>query len=523
MRWMLVLVAALAVACSGLEEDRPGCGKSADCAAGQYCARTPDGNVCWADDVAPIVSSVTVTCGDPCLRDGTLEVVASVEDDHEVGEVRVSLDLDPSRSVPMTRTGDAYAATLALEDWPFAHFEHAVRATVTATDGARNASEPSFSDSVPVKRLRWEKAVDAGVVALTAPAVMEDGTVVVGGSNGKLYFVSPEGTSVRDPLPVGLGQITAAPSVGNQAVWVGSEDASLYGVKLDGSALLPGAAVNLDGAIKGCVAVSPSATEEWAFAAAQSGRLGAVSTASHADKTGIVASFSSGPVRDTGQNIYAATGVATATLRSFTFDGAYTDRWSGSSPLVGVNVSAPVAIDREGSVWTGSQDARLVRTQPNGSATVIAVLSDSISDSPVVLANGDVVVGDQSGKLYRLSGAGSAEWERPASLTGAVLAPLTMAETPQVFLVPTKAGNLYALTATGAEVWRGMLGSSAQLRTGNLFTPPGQAGQVLSTAFFSSSDGKLYAVIVDGQLDTSAPWPKAFHDQRNTNNAGTQP
>ena len=39
----------------------------------------------------------------------------------------------------------------------------------------------------------------------------------------------------------------------------------------------------------------------------------------------------------------------------------------------------------------------------------------------------------------------------------------------------------------------------------------------------AGADGKLYAVVVDGQLDVTAPWPKAFHDPRNTSNAGTQP
>ena len=79
------------------------------------------------------------------------------------------------------------------------------------------------------------------------------------------------------------------------------------------------------------------------------------------------------------------------------------------------------------------------------------------------------------------------------------------------------------LTDAGAVSWQRTLGT-ADLNAPNIYTPPGQpAGKVLSTAYISSASGKLYAVIVDGELDTSAPWPKAFHDPRNTNNAGTQP
>ncbi len=51
----------------------------------------------------------------------------------------------------------------------------------------------------------------------------------------------------------------------------------------------------------------------------------------------------------------------------------------------------------------------------------------------------------------------------------------------------------------------------------------GQTSNVISTAYIASSSGKLFAVIVDGQLDSAAPWPKAFHDPRNTNRAGPQP
>ena len=45
----------------------------------------------------------------------------------------------------------------------------------------------------------------------------------------------------------------------------------------------------------------------------------------------------------------------------------------------------------------------------------------------------------------------------------------------------------------------------------------------MSTAYVASASGKLFAVVVDGQLDASAPWPKAFHDPKNTNRAGPQP
>jgi hypothetical protein len=58
------------------------------------------------------------------------------------------------------------------------------------------------------------------------------------------------------------------------------------------------------------------------------------------------------------------------------------------------------------------------------------------------------------------------------------------------------------------------------LEPANIWTEP---GATTSTAYLAGADGNLYAVIVDGALDTSAPWPKAFHDPQNTSNAGVTP
>ncbi|HTN51717.1 MAG TPA: pyrrolo-quinoline quinone, partial [Anaeromyxobacter sp.] len=169
-------------------------------------------------------------------------------------------------------------------------------------------------------------------------------------------------------------------------------------------------------------------------------------------------------------------------------------------------------------------DGTLGSTSEGGVFAPVAKLSESVSDGAVVVSVGDIVIGDVTGSLHRLSPSGTPLWTPEPQLGSAVLSPLVIAGSTQAFIVPTKAGSVFALTDAGAEVWHATLGSGAELRTGNLFTPPGQAaGQLLSEAIFSSADGKLYDVIVDGQLDPAAPWPKAFHDRRNTSNAGTRP
>jgi len=55
----------------------------------------------------------------------------------------------------------------------------------------------------------------------------------------------------------------------------------------------------------------------------------------------------------------------------------------------------------------------------------------------------------------------------------------------------------------------------------SISTTLGRNRAAFSTAYFGGDDGKLHAVVVDGHLDTAAPWPKAHHDVRNTSNAGS--
>ena len=100
---------------------------------------------------------------------------------------------------------------------------------------------------------------------------------------------------------------------------------------------------------------------------------------------------------------------------------------------------------------------------------------------------------------------------------------MALAGADATILVPISTGKLFARASDGSAVWSTTLDDGNALRAPNIYTPPGQTSNVMSTAYVASSSGKLFAVIVDGQLDASAPWPKAFHDPKNTNRAGPQP
>jgi len=170
-------------------------------------------------------------------------------------------------------------------------------------------------------------------------------------------------------------------------------------------------------------------------------------------------------------------------------------------------------------IWTGSagpKDLQLVRTSSTGTPTGKA-LADVVVGSPVVLAGGDVVVGDASNRLHRYTSALDPVWDSDL-LEGTPLSPVVLTGGEALLVVPTRNGRVVAIDPAGKVLWSGLLGGGQELHEANLYTP---AGSAYSYALIGSVNGKLYAVMVEGRLDTAAPWPKAFHDVRNTGNASS--
>jgi hypothetical protein len=307
----------LAAGCSSVE-DKAACSTSADCPTGEWCASAEGERRCWPDAVAPVASDVTLACGTtPCLRDGTLRVEATIADDHEAFAAEATLDLDPARPVPLTRSGVRWVADVPLRDFPFERFDGPVTARVVGVDGAKTRSAAVQSAAVQVTRLRWEYAA---ANALTSPAVMSDGTAVLGVATlgDQLLAVGSDGMK-RWSLTVGGQAVTAPPAVGSRGIWVAGQDGLLSVAALDGSAILPGGTVQSDGPVDGAVALMVLADEEWGLAASRSGRMVAVNTAGTTDRTSASLSMFYGPVI----TLSASACSVTTILRCFPFDGAF--------------------------------------------------------------------------------------------------------------------------------------------------------------------------------------------------------
>ncbi len=524
MRRMIVLAWTLSAACGGVGEDRAGCRQSADCRAGEYCASTPDGSVCWPDAVAPVVSVVKVTCAGPCLRDGVLRIEATVREDQQLAAVEATLDLDPSRRVALAKVGQVHAAELRLEEWPFPAFERPVIATVTATDGARNEhSATAPADQQPVvTRLRWERAVDPGAaVALTSPAVRQDGVVVVGGSNGKVFFVGADGAPAREPVNLAPAAINVPPAVSDDAVWVGTQSGGLYSILFSGS--VSAASCSPSEPIMG----NPAITGNKVIASSQAGVLIVADIAGFCDQTGTTGPVNTGVLVSSGGHVMET---ASGLLHSYSLpvSGVLRSDWTGVSPapappLIGDTVNLSLAASAEDATWSVAQNGDVNRTTSAAVTTTVATVATA-SSGPIVLADGTAVIGSSAGVLERVGHEITPPWAHSAALNGSPAIPLALRGPPSTpaLLVPTSTGRLYAVSQDDGQVlWSVKLSGTGQaLQPANIHGTPGAR---TATAYVAGADGKLYAVVVDGQLDATAPWPKAFHDPRNTSNAGTLP
>jgi len=505
----------------------------------------------------PRVASSSLTClsAQACMRDEVVAVSATVE--NGPSSVRVWTDLAPGKYYPLTNGtgGTSYTGTIPLAAVPFPMFTAGVNATVEALDASGAVVSP-MRRGMTVTRLRWAYA--AGV-AVTSPAVMDDGTLVVGLAKGssQLVGVKPDGSqawAATLEAKAGTGGfVTSAPAVGKKAIWVGSDDGRLYAVSLDGSGLVangvcPDASTSVTAGhvFTPLVYQLPSSTsgihDEEAFTggSASSSYLGMdpwAASPCHAAIIGGTSEFSRLPM------IMTKDGISFLTTYDSDVDRYYA---TFSKP----KDDTPGELDVMDWFWSRTSIADLAADSAGG---VIIGISDGATDevvhkkdltswsirwaadpngvqfpagSMVVAADDGPLVGGKWGKVDRLSSAGEDVSNWPISfdtagedVTGLALA-VADASRPAIYAT-SSSGDLFALDQSGLVVWSTRSGSTQLLGTGKLDFPtiaPAVSDQTLPTLYAGSADGHLYAVVVDSGLDPASPWPKAHHDVRNTGN-----
>jgi hypothetical protein len=508
----LITVVALLAACA--PKDRAGCSVSTDCPTGEYCARTPNGNICWPDSIPPTVSGVTVTCAQPCLRNSELQIEATVEDNTEVLDAQVTLDVG-GPAVPLVHSGSTWSATVPLRQLPFDYFTHGVMATVTARDGARNVTSMDAEAVTTVTRMLWELSIGS---AIAPPAVSGTGILAVPTNSGKTYLVAWDGDFVASvQTGSNLQQPTAALANAN-SFWLANDGGAIFELTESSGWTLAFLGSTGD-QLKGSLASTSGGT---VIAVSEGGVVYAV-TSSVVRNSGPVSPFAVGAVVDETDAVFAVAG-GTAYRFVLSPGGIPVETWASPVSL-GANVPDPFACTTELYAVADTGSAGVLRTLSLNGEPQFVTTTARPSSGLAILSDGSIVVPEQTKTLSRWTSTGSAfpGWQTPV-LSGAAETPLVMTgSTP--FIVPTASGGVHALYPDGTMAWWGPLSpGTTSLQPGNLYTPPGQPpGQEVSVAYFAGSDGWLHAVLVDGILDGAAPWPKAFHDPQNTNRAGPQP
>ena len=461
------------------------------------------------------LQGLAIDCGSvECRPDATLVIREQIADARLL-DASASVELDGySRKFPFAATGTGFVVTIPLRELPFPYFERAVQVALTARDAAGNVGTEVLG--IPVRRFQWRRQFQ---VPATSPAVGKDGTLVLGLSRSysQLVALHPDGSDAWQLTlaPSGSatpGNVTAPPSIGASAIWVGSEDGRVYAVDPTGAGILNG----VEGG-RGCdtgavVKVSPALS------------YGGIEVAFAPSGTSVVAADLGRCVPSDAQEPYLASAVlaqsdeiavASTTGKYLRYSFALAFRLL-QTVSIGPTTSSP-ALDSVGSLWAGATDGWLYAVGTRSTSKWMGSAAP-ISSSPVIAANGDIIFGDDAGVLHRYTPAGVKVWPVEPDLGGAVRAPLLLAGGDVEILVPTANGKLVGLRGDGTVLWSTGLAAGQDLREANLYTPPGQAGRVFSTAYLGCGDGSVYAVMVDGQLDPAAPWPRAHHDPRNTGN-----
>lgn len=472
--------------------------------------------VIYVDTAPPGISGATITCSTtPCLRSSTLTVTASVSDSN-LATVEATVSLAPSSPIVLSGTSGTYSGTFSVKGYPFPYFSTSATAQVTATDLAGNSATANVSAPVQVTRLRWATQVEStSPPSLTGAAIDANGSVYLGGGNGTVYVLAQDG-SIAHRWVVGTAtSIVAAPAVGTSGIWVASQDA-VYLVN-------PGTGVVLNGT--GCATGGPATTPaiaqltaETAFVGSQNTRLFAVAAPGKCTNSNTYEAFYAAPATDGSGNVYAAS--SQGRLRSVKLDatGFFVENWAAPGYVsVGASVRAPLAFaSAVNSVWSASFESagKIYQTSSSGTPTLVTT-SGSLTD-PILLSNGEVVVGDGN-VVQGWNASGALQWASP-DLGAPAVSAMALAGGDAVFVVPTVGGAVYALKSDGSVLWQGNLTGGSALVEGNVFQV---SGDTLSTVVLGAANGTVYAVLVDGGLDTGAPWPKVHHDTRNTGNAAT--
>lgn len=262
------------------------------------------------------------------------------------------LGTDSDRMLRLTHRGRVGVALATTDD--------ADTSVVRADDGAMYFAAGRVlyrvDDDLTV---RWR--VQFGGKVYSAPAVMDDGTVVVGCQDDRVYAVSPDG-QMRWQVATG-GDVDATPALGDDGtVYVGSDDGHVY-------------------------AIAPDGRLRWRVALGGYIRAGVALTLDHA--------------------LVAVTYGPHPRVVKLGLDDGHT-LWSVAvqgPPTADYGIASAPLVDADNAVAVGTPDDAVLVIEEDGRVRVRRAMPADVDSPPVLLEDGVVAVGCDDGALYLLGEA----------------------------------------------------------------------------------------------------------------------
>jgi outer membrane protein assembly factor BamB len=301
--------------------------------------------------------------------------------------------------------------------------------------------------NLPATKPEIAWTVTTGGPIVSSPAVTEDGTVLVGSHDGKLYAVARDGSTKWSYATGDI--IFGSPAVAHDGtIYIGSDDDHLYAV------------------------VPTSAKPRWIFQiGACPQRIGVGPEASRCDADAGPTIGPDGVVYTGGDGVYAINP-----------DG--TLRWRFAT---GGHVASAPAVLGDGTVVAGSQDDLVYGIGPDGSKRWDFRTGGDVDAAPAVGDDGTIYVGSDDRKVYALGPDGSLHW---AFTTGGDVRASVAVGNGMIFVGSFDA-QLYAIRLDGTLAWT--------FRSGDRIVSSALV-DAKGAVLFGSQDDRLYCLEPDGHL-----------------------
>jgi len=360
----------------------------------------------------------------------------------------------------------------------------------TSTGRSQWSSAQAISVHPPDTLIKWRVHLDASLRA--APAIDPDGTIYIGSADSSLYALKPDGTFKWSYETE--GHVISSPAIADDgAVCFCSDDRYIYCVNAHGT-------LRWRYLLACSVTSAPAVADDGTVYVGSDGRYLHAFTPDGALKWFFLtdAVVKASPAVAADGTIY----IGAADFFAVNPDSTLKWRYHTAG-----NAQSSPAIAADGTVYFGSTDGYLYALNPDGTLKWRCQTGGNIESSPAIAADSTVYIGSTDNFFYALNTNGTLKWryETQAPVHG----PPAVATDGTVYF-GSDDNALYALYHDGTLKWRYETGENVEAAA--TIGPDG-------TIYFVSFDGYLYALRGTSPLADS-PWPKAYHDIKNTGRVG---